>query len=145
MIASERFGADGPEVVFWVILYYTYCTEVVSIMATATPAEVITLAGLANISKGENKYKNNYVLEVKLADMDINAVVRASTGDRSYIVKLTVWHRGDCGQFVRLRQRKMAMQSYGGNCNLCQQNWRIKNGPSKFMDYQTEEGVEGCE
>ena len=42
---------DGPEVVFWVILYYTYCTEVVSIMATSTPAEAITLAGLANILK----------------------------------------------------------------------------------------------
>ena len=35
------------------------------------------------------------MLEVKLADMGINAVVRASTGDRSYIVKLTVDGTGE--------------------------------------------------
>jgi hypothetical protein len=72
-------------------------------MAAAAPTEVISLAGLAKyfkddtnvISKGENKYKNNYVLEVKLLGMKISAVVRASMGDCSYKVTLTVDGTGE--------------------------------------------------
>lgn len=69
----------------------------------ALAKEVITLAGLAKyfkddtncISKGDNKYKNDYVLEVKLVGMEINAVIRASMGDCSYKVKLTVDGTGE--------------------------------------------------
>ena len=69
----------------------------------STPTEVISLSGLFKyfkdytslIDKGEIKYKNGYVLQVKLLDMEIEAVVRASMGDKSYTVRITVDGSGD--------------------------------------------------
>ena len=45
------------------------------------------------MSKGGNKFKNNYALEVKIVGMTINAVIRFSMGDWS--IKLSVDGTGE--------------------------------------------------
>ena len=55
-------------------------------MANEGNVEVVTLSGIMNFfkddtncfGKGENKFKSDYVLEVKLVEMVIHAKVRAS-------------------------------------------------------------------
>ena len=85
-------------------------------MAAATPTEVISLAGLATffkddtncIAKGEIKFKNGYVLEVKMLGMQISAQVQASMGDRSYKVTLTIDGSGNI---------------ISGNCGCARGDW----------------------
>ena len=75
-------------------------------MATASAAEVVTLGGIMNffkddtncVTKGELKFKSNYVLEVRLLNMIIYSKVRASMKDICYKVELTV---DGSGQIVK--------------------------------------------
>ena len=72
-------------------------------MAGQAPSEVISVTGLVKyfkedpncVSKGELKYKSDFILEVKLIDMTVVASVRASMKDKCYKVKLTVDREGD--------------------------------------------------
>ena len=60
--------------------------------------ELMTLGGIAeffkddlnSISKGELKFKSDFVLEFRIVDHSIHAKVRASMKDKSYYVKLVV-------------------------------------------------------
>ena len=120
---------------------YQYCYRNLGEMASgSTPTEVISLSGLFKyfkdytslIDKGEIKYKNGYVLQVKLLDMEIEAVVRASIGDQSYTVKITVNGSGDI--------LKLSCSCYRG-----QWNWRVKNRSSKHMVSASEKSVKNCQ
>ena len=72
-------------------------------MAEMVVNEIVTLSGMMDffkddlntISKGEIKYKANFVLDLKLNEYTINAKMRASMKDKSYTVALTVTGDGD--------------------------------------------------
>ena len=72
-------------------------------MANSTSLEAMTLGGIMTyfkdntncITKGELKYKSNFVLDVRLVDMNVNAKVRASMKDKSYRTQLTVNGTGE--------------------------------------------------
>ena len=74
-------------------------------MALATPIEVISLAGMVRffkdydslIDKGNIKYANGYVLQVRILDMSIEGFVQSSMGDKSYTVNISA---DGCGNIL---------------------------------------------
>ena len=60
--------------------------------------EIITLAGIFEyfkddvntIRKGELKFKSDFVLDLRIDDLTVNAKVRASMKDKCYSVSLTI-------------------------------------------------------
>ena len=67
-------------------------------MASATPVEVISLVGILRyfkdydslIEKGNIKYANGYVLQIRILEMNIEGLVRSSMGDKSYAINIAV-------------------------------------------------------
>ena len=78
--------------------------------------EIITIAGMVNcfkedtntITKGELKYKADFVLDLRLTGLTVVSKVRASMKDKSYLVTLTI--DGDGGILK-------------GNCECPRGNW----------------------
>ena len=60
--------------------------------------EIITIAGILDflkentntVKKGELKFKSDFVLQFRITDFTINAMVRVSMKDKSYSVSLTL-------------------------------------------------------
>ena len=60
--------------------------------------EIITLAGILDyfkddinaVRKGELKFKSDFVLDLRIDDLTVNAKVRASMKDKSYSVSMTI-------------------------------------------------------
>ena len=82
----------------------------------AEAVETVTLSGILNffnedqkiVEKGEQKFKCGFVLDVKLREHTINAMIRTSTKDKSYTVCLEV--NGD-GNILR------------GTCDCPREKW----------------------